>query len=41
MLCGLLLPDEGEGQCLGFDVRREAGKIKAEVGYMTQKFSLY
>ncbi|CAN7152997.1 ABC transporter ATP-binding protein [Devosia sp. LjRoot3] len=41
MLCGLLLPDEGEGQCLGFDVRREAGRIKAEVGYMTQKFSLY
>ncbi|WP_449396795.1 ABC transporter ATP-binding protein [Devosia riboflavina] len=41
MLCGLLLPDDGEGQCLGFDVRREAGKIKAEVGYMTQKFSLY
>ena len=41
MLCGLLLPDEGEGQCLGFDVRREAGKIKAEVGYMTQKFTLY
>lgn len=41
MLCGLLLPDGGEGQCLGFDVRREAGKIKAEVGYMTQKFSLY
>lgn len=41
MLCGLLLPDEGEGQCLGFDVRRDAGKIKAEVGYMTQKFSLY
>ncbi|PXA99948.1 multidrug ABC transporter ATP-binding protein [Nostoc sp. 3335mG] len=41
MLCGLLVPDAGEGQCLGFDVRREAGRIKAEVGYMTQKFSLY
>lgn len=41
MLCGLLLPEGGEGQCLGFDVRSEAGKIKAEVGYMTQKFSLY
>ncbi len=41
MLCGLLLADAGEGQCLGFDVRRQAGKIKAEVGYMTQKFSLY
>jgi ABC-2 type transport system ATP-binding protein len=41
MLCGLLTPDGGEGQCLGFDIRREAQKIKAEVGYMTQKFSLY
>ncbi|MHB1103466.1 MAG: ABC transporter ATP-binding protein [Devosia sp.] len=41
MLCGLLTPDGGEGQCLGFDIRCEAQKIKAEVGYMTQKFSLY
>ncbi len=41
MLCGLLTPDEGEGTCLGFDVRREAARIKEEVGYMTQKFSYY
>jgi ABC-2 type transport system ATP-binding protein len=41
MLCGLLTPDEGEGQCLGFDVRREATRIKERVGYMTQKFSYY
>lgn len=41
MLCGLLTPDDGEGTCLGFDVRREAAAIKAQVGYMTQKFSLY
>ncbi|MEP7241978.1 MAG: ABC transporter ATP-binding protein [Devosia sp.] len=41
MLCGLLTPDEGEGTCLGFDVRHEAGLIKEEVGYMTQKFSYY
>jgi ABC-2 type transport system ATP-binding protein len=41
MLCGLLTPDEGEGTCLGFDVRREAARIKENVGYMTQKFSLY
>jgi ABC-2 type transport system ATP-binding protein len=41
MLCGLLTPDAGEGNCLGFDVRREAGQIKESVGYMTQKFSLY
>ena len=41
MLCGLLTPDEGEGTCLGYDLRREADSIKREVGYMTQRFSLY
>jgi ABC-2 type transport system ATP-binding protein len=41
MLCGLLTPDEGEGTCLGLDVRHEANRIKEEVGYMTQKFSYY
>ena len=41
MLCGLLTPDEGEGTCLGFDIRREAREIKRRVGYMTQKFGLY
>ena len=41
MLCGLLTPDEGEGTCLSYDVRREAGRIKEQVGYMTQRFSLY
>ena len=41
MLCGLLTPDAGEGQCLGYDIRKDALMIKREVGYMTQKFSLY
>jgi ABC-2 type transport system ATP-binding protein len=41
MLCGLLTPDEGRGTCLGYDIRREADKIKRHVGYMTQRFSLY
>ncbi len=41
MLCGLLTPDEGEGTCLGYDLRREAPAIKREVGYMTQRFSMY
>ena len=41
MLCGLLTPDAGEGTCLGYDLIREAAKIKREVGYMTQKFSFY
>jgi ABC-2 type transport system ATP-binding protein len=41
MLCGLLTPDSGEGTCLGYDIRRDADKIKRQVGYMTQRFSLY
>jgi ABC-2 type transport system ATP-binding protein len=41
MLCGLLTPDEGEGHCLGYDIRRESQRIKREVGYMTQSFGLY
>ena len=41
MLCGLLTPDEGEGSCLGYDIRRESRLIKRQVGYMTQKFGLY
>ena len=41
MLCGLLTPDEGEGTCLGYDIRTEAALIKRQVGYMTQRFGLY
>src|SRR4029078_701974 len=41
MLCGLLTPDQGEGTCLGYDIRTEAEEIKRHVGYMTQRFSLY
>src|SRR6202163_893190 len=41
MLCGLLTPDSGEGTCLGYDIRTETDKIKRQVGYMTQRFSLY
>ncbi len=41
MLCGLLKPDSGSGQCLGFDVRTQADLIKPHVGYMAQRFSLY
>jgi len=41
MLCGLLAPTAGEGRVAGFDVRREAEKIKTRIGYMSQKFSLY
>jgi ABC-2 type transport system ATP-binding protein len=41
MLTGLLTPDEGEGTCLGYDIRTQAQEIKRHVGYMTQRFSLY
>ena len=41
MLCGLLTPDSGHGTCLGYDIRTESDEIKREVGYMTQRFSLY
>lgn len=41
MLCGLLTPDGGTGTCLGYDIRTETDKIKRQVGYMTQHFSLY
>ncbi|MFT3809766.1 MAG: ABC transporter ATP-binding protein [Micropepsaceae bacterium] len=41
MVCGLLRPDAGEGQVLGYDVVRDSAHIKARTGYMTQKFSLY
>jgi ABC-2 type transport system ATP-binding protein len=41
MLCGLLTPDSGRGTCLGHDILREAAAIKRQVGYMTQRFSLW
>ncbi len=41
MLCGLLTPDAGKGTCLGLDILTESAAIKRQVGYMTQRFSLY
>lgn len=41
MMCGLLTPEAGTGHCLGLDIRRQSQAIKARVGYMTQRFSLY
>ena len=41
LLCGLLTPDAGHGTCLGYDILTQSSSIKLEVGYMTQKFSLY
>jgi ABC-2 type transport system ATP-binding protein len=41
MLCGLLLPTSGRGTVGGFDIVTESESIKAHIGYMSQKFSLY
>lgn len=41
MLCGLLSPTSGQGKVGGYDINREADKIKKNIGYMSQKFSLY
>src|SRR5213596_587712 len=41
MLCGLSLPTSGGATVAGFDVYKENEKIKQNIGYMSQKFSLY
>lgn len=41
MLCGLSKPTSGKAQIAGFDVYTETEKIKRNIGYMSQKFSLY
>jgi len=41
MLCGLLLPSEGNGTVSGYDIIRDYEKIKLRIGYMSQQFSLY
>ncbi len=41
MLCGLLTPTSGWGTVAGFNILKEAEKVKAHIGYMSQKFSLY
>ncbi len=41
MLCGLLKPDGGSGKCLGYDIIAQPHEIRRQVGYMTQRFSLY
>jgi ABC-2 type transport system ATP-binding protein len=41
MLCGLLTPTSGRGTVNGFDVATEPEHIRASIGYMSQRFSLY
>ncbi|MFN8238128.1 MAG: ABC transporter ATP-binding protein [Chitinophagales bacterium] len=41
MLCGLLKPSSGTATVTGYDIYTETEKIKKNIGYMSQKFSLY
>lgn len=41
MLCGLSRPTEGSAMVAGYDVARESEMVKCNIGYMSQKFSLY
>jgi ABC-2 type transport system ATP-binding protein len=41
MLCGLSKPTSGSGTVAGFDIAQQSEKVKRNIGYMSQKFSLY
>jgi len=41
MLVGLLAPSDGEAKVAGFDIRHQRDHIKRNIGYMSQRFSLY
>jgi len=41
MLCGILLPTEGTASVDGFDIAKQSDDVKAHIGYMSQRFSLY
>ena len=41
MLCGLSKPTSGSGTVAGFDIEKQSEEVKKNIGYMSQKFSLY
>ena len=41
MLCGLLAPTSGSAEVVGFDVARDAERVRERIGYMSQRYGLY
>lgn len=41
LLCGLINPTDGNAEIMGYDLRKDKMKIKDNIGYLSQKFSLY
>lgn len=41
MLCGLSIPTSGKGTVAGYDIAKQSERVKRNIGYMSQKFSLY
>jgi ABC-2 type transport system ATP-binding protein len=41
MFCGLSKPTSGKGSVAGFDIRKQPEQVKANIGYLSQKFALY
>lgn len=41
LLCGLINPTEGNAEIMGYDLLKDKMKIKDNIGYLSQKFSLY
>ncbi|MDD2903032.1 MAG: ABC transporter ATP-binding protein [Syntrophales bacterium] len=41
LLCGIMDPDGGRAEVLGFDTVKEAEPLKEQIGYMPQRFGLY
>ncbi|ROL59094.1 ABC transporter ATP-binding protein [Bacteroidetes/Chlorobi group bacterium ChocPot_Mid] len=41
MLCGLIKPTSGQGIVAGYDIKKQSENVKANIGYMSQRFSIY
>ncbi len=41
MLCGIIVPTEGELSVLGYDLKKQPDEVRKRIGYLSQKFSLY